>query len=368
MTPRRLLIQSASALIIVDTSASRRRIAWTAALWQGLLSGTISTIVITLGAPRIGRDRTLDWMEIGTVLLRAESVRVDAEWWNIAGGVLVHQAADLSWAIVFFALGRYWTWSLTAPVLLVLSLPWAAITAAIEYYVILPRLQPLVPMQVPFWTALGVHLTSGLLYPFFPQIRATVTRQSVRWSGFLRGLAIALSAGIAVLCVLELLARANREPAWPLLSTEQRAFGTSFLRRMAAHHEVGVELAQMAAANGSTSELRMLGRLMAANQAGEADIIERWWRSWLGGPMPPPRADEHIPGMPSPATLARLAEARDGPFDAAFIPVMVAHHEGAIQMAAEAWRSAGDLRLRLLADSIRHAQSRQVSAMSALKP
>jgi hypothetical protein len=31
-------------------------------------------------------------------------------------------------------------------------------------------------MQVPFWTALGVHLTSGLLYPFFPQIRATVIR------------------------------------------------------------------------------------------------------------------------------------------------------------------------------------------------
>jgi uncharacterized protein (DUF305 family) len=184
----------------------------------------------------------------------------------------------------------------------------------------------------------------------------------------LRGLAIALSAGIAALCILELLTRANREPSWPLLSTEQRAFDTSFLRRMAAHHEVGVKLSQMAAANGSTSELRMLGRLMAASQAGEGDIIERWWRSWLGGPMPPPRADEHIPGMPSPATLARLAEARDRPFDAAFIPVMVAHHEGAIQMAEEAWRSAGDLRLRLLADSIRHAQSRQVTAMSALKP
>jgi uncharacterized protein (DUF305 family) len=135
---------------------------------------------------------------------------------------------------------------------------------------------------------------------------------------------------------------------------------------MAAHHEVGVKLAQMAAANGSTSELRMLGRLMAANQSGEADIIERWRRSWQRGPMPPPRADEHTPGMPSPVTLDRLAEARDRPFDAAFIPVMVAHHEGAIQMAEEAWRSAGDL--RLLADSIRHAQSRQVSAMSALKP
>jgi hypothetical protein len=50
----------------------------------------------------------------------------------------------------------------------------------IEYYLILPKLQPLVVMQVPFWTALGVHVTSGLLYPFYPQVRAIVTRQPVR--------------------------------------------------------------------------------------------------------------------------------------------------------------------------------------------
>ncbi|HEV8695405.1 MAG TPA: hypothetical protein VGQ93_14675, partial [Lysobacter sp.] len=141
----------------MNVSGSRRRIAWTAGVLQGLLSGTVSTLVVTLGAPRIGRDRALDWMEIGTVLLRADSIRVDPEWWNIAAGIVVHQAADLSWAIVFFALGRYWTWNLTAPILFVIALPWAAITAAIEYYVILPGLQPLVVMQVPFWTALGVH-------------------------------------------------------------------------------------------------------------------------------------------------------------------------------------------------------------------
>jgi hypothetical protein len=83
---------------------TRRRIAWTAGFFQGLLSGSVSTLVITLGAPRIGRARSLDWMEIGTVLLRADSVQEDPQWWNIAAGVFVHQAADLSWALVFFAL------------------------------------------------------------------------------------------------------------------------------------------------------------------------------------------------------------------------------------------------------------------------
>jgi hypothetical protein len=130
----------------VKTHHSRRGIAWTAGVLQGLLSGTVSTLVITLGAPRIGRARDLDWMQIGTVLLRSDSVRVEPEWWIVAAGILVHQAADLSWAVVFFALGRYWTWNLTAPVLLVFAMPWAAITAAIEYYVILPELQPLVIM------------------------------------------------------------------------------------------------------------------------------------------------------------------------------------------------------------------------------
>lgn len=182
---------------------SQRRIAWTSALLQGLLSGTVSTLVITLGAPRIGRDRGLDWMEIGTVFLGADSVQMAPRWWNIAAGIAVHQSADLAWAIVFFALGRHWTRRLTPPVLFVMAIPWAVTTAAIEYYAILPRLQPLVVMQVPFWTALGVHVTSGLLYPFYPQLRAFMTRETTHWHGLSRGLGAALGAGLVVLGALE---------------------------------------------------------------------------------------------------------------------------------------------------------------------
>lgn len=348
-------------------SDSRRRIAWTAGLLQGLLSGTASTLVITLGAPRIGRDPELDWMQVGTVLLRAGSVRSDPEWWNIAAGIVVHQAADLSWALLFFALGRYWTWNLTAPILFVVALPWAAVTAAIEYYLILPALQPLVVMQVPFWTALGVHVTSGLLYPFYPQLRAFVARQPIAWGGFNRILAAALGLALAALCGLELLGRAHREPAWPLLSAEERAYDAAFLQNMAAHHALGVELAAIAASNASSPELRRLARLMVANQVGEIAIIRRWWRSWMDTPLPQPSAAEHarIPGMPPRDVLARLRSEGGRPFDTDFVSVMVAHHRGAIQMADEAWEAAGDPRVRLMADSIRHAQSGQISAMNA---
>ena len=85
---------------------TKRAIAWQAALLLGLLSGTLSTLIITFGAPRIGRIRTVDWMNIGTVLLRSDGIVPVPGWREILAGVFVHQSADLSWAIVFFALGR----------------------------------------------------------------------------------------------------------------------------------------------------------------------------------------------------------------------------------------------------------------------
>lgn len=139
---------------------TRRRLAWQAATVMGLISGTYSTLLITLGAPRIGRSRAVDWMDIGTVLLGLDGIRADPGVREIAAGVLVHQSADLAWAIAFFALGRRWTLALTPKAILMVALPWALLTSAIEYYLLLPTLQPLVPLQVPYWTALMVHVTS----------------------------------------------------------------------------------------------------------------------------------------------------------------------------------------------------------------
>jgi uncharacterized protein (DUF305 family) len=74
----------------------------------------------------------------------------------------------------------------------------------------------------------------------------------------------------------------------------------------------------------------------------------------------------HIPGMPNRETVARLSVQRGPSLDEAFVPVMIAHHRGASQMANMAWRDAADPRVRLLADSIRHPQTRQISAMTSL--
>ena len=144
---------------------------WRAAALLGLLTSTFSTIAVTLGAARIGRDISIDWMIVGTVLLRDGGLQAEPGWRELGAGVLVHLSADFFWAMVFFGLLGRWTGRLSPWVLLLVAPPWALLTSAIEYYVTLPWLQPLFVMQEPYWVGLAVHLTASSLYPLYPWLR-----------------------------------------------------------------------------------------------------------------------------------------------------------------------------------------------------
>lgn len=351
---------------------SPRRARWRAALLTGLLSGTFSTILITFGAPRIGRGRALDWMEIGTVLLGADSVVRQPGWQQIAAGVFVHQSADLFWAVVFFGAAGRWTVRLTPLVLLIAAIPWAAGTSAIEYYVMLPWLQPLVPMQVPYWTALGVHLTSAAAYPAFPWVHARVlpglalqAEQKVATS---RRAVYVLAAVVAVFSAVEMSVKAGWEPRIEVGASDDNADRT-FMRQMRAHHEVGVRLADLSIDRSARIHVRELGRLMVANQRAEIDTLDGWWRRWFGGRIPrvPHEEHRHIPGMPSAATMRQLEQLDGVEFERRFFSVMIEHHRGAVLMADSAWENAADVRLRIFAESLRHAQRGQIERMEELQ-
>lgn len=348
---------------------TRRRIAWQSAVVMGLISGTYSTILITLGAPRIGRSRAIDWMDIGTVLLGLHGIRAEPGLREVAAGVLVHQSADLAWAIAFFALGRRWTLGLSPRTILIAALPWAIATSAIEYYLFLPRLQPLVPLQVPYWTALMVHVTSAAAYPLFPWIRSRITAtadwQALSWA---KATTVALAMLAAPLLVGEGMAMVNREPQWPFASTDAREFDRSFMQHMVAHHEAGVRLARLALDEELGPEARVLAELIVAEQTREIELLRSWWRSWFDGEMPsvPTHEVTGIPGMPSAADWERLQTSSDQDARRTFLMLMREHHQGAVMMTEDAQQRAGDPRLRTFAYSVRHAQSGQIRWMDPL--
>jgi uncharacterized protein (DUF305 family) len=137
------------------------------------------------------------------------------------------------------------------------------------------------------------------------------------------------------------------------------------MRRMAAHHAQGVELAQLATDKARDPYLRNLAHLMAADQKGEIAIFQQWWRSWFTGDLPPASPEEHatMPGMLSPEQIDSLRRTNGDAFDPQFISLMTTHHQGAIFMADEALRKAGDIRVRFMAHATRHAQRGEIELM-----
>jgi uncharacterized protein (DUF305 family) len=279
--------------------------------------------------------------------------------------LLVHQTAHILWATVLFGL---WGRKLArSPKLLLAAVaPWAVVTSMIEYYVVLPWLQPLVPRQVPYWTALLVHLTSGAGYTQYPAFRRVAGRGDENM--WLAKLASApLAAALAMLVALELRARIAGEQRLPGVQGERREHDRRFLKMMTGHHLVGVGLSRLAAERAEGRELRMLGRLMLAQHEAEIALMRKWWRGWFGGELPPLSTDEYasMRGMPHPAAVAALEHRGGRDFDREFIALMVPHHQGAIEMSEEEMAGFGDPRMLTLAASIIHTQRSQVARMLA---
>ena len=345
----------------------------------GLITSTYSTLIASSGAaPLAARDVAVDWMVVGTIPLRAAAIDSPPSWESIFAGILTHQAADFGWALVFFGLLGRWTRDAGPGSLVGAALPWAALTSAFEYYVLLPHWQPLFVLEQPYWVGLSVHITSAVGYPLFPFLRARVGPDrdlhgrtfALLWVAFLAALAGAVIVAAATHSL-------RLDPLWPwgnqLAHEDQRRF----LRRMTAHHEVGARLASYAAQRGSDSpraelvavSLRDLGKLMHAAQESELRIMNAFWRSFYGGDVPQLQEHEHkaMPGMISTRTSVALAEMPAGPaYDRTFLDVMIDHHRGAITMADEGWARMSDPRLKALANSIAHAQRGQITIMDDL--
>jgi uncharacterized protein (DUF305 family) len=138
-----------------------------------------------------------------------------------------------------------------------------------------------------------------------------------------------------------------------------------YMRQMRTHHEQGVEIAAIAAQRARDPHLRALSRLMVASQAGEVKILQSWWQNWFNEPMALCSAVERadMPGLLTAEQIDRLKTAETHSFDALFVQLMTVHHAGAVAMADKELRGGGDLRLRVMAVSIRHEQQGEIALM-----
>ncbi|MGY4497003.1 hypothetical protein ACVWYH_000930 [Bradyrhizobium sp. GM24.11] len=250
---------------------------WKAAIYLGLISSTFSTIVSQLAAARIGRDAAVDWMSVAAIPARDWALTSEPTSAAVIVGIAFHQWADFSWALFFFGILGRWTAGLRSIALALVAFPWAVLTSAFEWLVLVPLLpfwQPIFTLQQPYWIGFLVHLSSASMYPLYAWLRSPrIGRSATEQNGFLRVWVAGAATGLLVLSMLSAFTLAGRELPWFGRAPE---IDQNFIRHMSTHHEQGIVMASMAADKATAPHLRTLAKLMAASQAGEKRILDHF--------------------------------------------------------------------------------------------
>jgi uncharacterized protein (DUF305 family) len=349
-----------------DLGTARR---WRAALYLGFISSTFSTVASQLTAARIGRDAAVDWMSVAAIPARDWAMSVEPSVSAIGVGIAFHQSADISWALVFFGVLGKWTARLGPASLALAAVPWAILTSAFEWFILVPLFpfwQPIFTLQQPYWIGFLVHLSSASMYPLFAWLRRSASERGVfEGRTFIRVWRFGAISGIVLLVAAAQLAAYGRELPW---AGRDPSVDQAFIRHMSTHHEQGILLASIAAERAADPHLRALSKLMAASQEGEARILAHWWTSWFGEPIQICSAEERaaMPGLLDAADIANLQSIEASSFDGLFIDLMTRHHKGAVAMADLQLRGGSDPRLKIMAQAIRHEQQGEIALMHGI--
>ncbi|MFI6477164.1 DUF305 domain-containing protein [Nonomuraea sp. NPDC050663] len=134
-----------------------------------------------------------------------------------------------------------------------------------------------------------------------------------------------------------------------------------FAQMMIPHHRQAVRMAELAATRATDPEVRQLASTIKAAQDPEITTLTGWLTAW-GEPVEAPM-HHGMPGMLSDDDLARLGAAKGAAFDRLFAEQMIAHHEGAIEMAETEQSDGHDPAAKALAEQIAQAQKAEVAQL-----
>ena len=155
-----------------------------------------------------------------------------------------------------------------------------------------------------------------------------------------------------------------------------------FARMMIPHHEQALEMSVLALAISTDSDVRDLAQRIYDGQGPEIKLMRSWLGSTVGAEgmgheMPDGTMmdndtmgenmmdSDEMAGMASEENLAELASLTSPEFDALFLQMMIAHHEGALEMV-EMIEGSANADAVALAEEISIAQRAEIQEMTAL--
>lgn len=140
-----------------------------------------------------------------------------------------------------------------------------------------------------------------------------------------------------------------------------------FMQGMIAHHAQAVAMTRLAATAGANPRVLKLAQKIDLSQAGEIVLMQEWLRAY--GQFAPDTSSWRsmtMHGMLTAEEMDKLAAARGETYDRLFLTYMIRHHEGALQMVADLFKSprAGqEVDVSVFANDVESTQSAEIALM-----
>jgi len=152
-----------------------------------------------------------------------------------------------------------------------------------------------------------------------------------------------------------------------------------FARDMSSHHAQAVEMAMIAAARATDSDVRTLGYDIALTQENQIGIMQTWLTFWGLNPtsdtkpmawMPEGTAalkNGLMPGMATQEQMQELRDAKGKQVDILFLKLILAHHLGGIHMVDGVLAQSQNTEVTSLAQNMKNGQQREVTVIQQLQ-
>lgn len=175
------------------------------------------------------------------------------------------------------------------------------------------------------------------------------------------------------------------------------AADVAFAKGMIPHHRQAVEMADLAAGRAASSQVKELAAKIKRGQDPEIRTMSGWLTAWgeqvpkgmtEGMPEGMPGMDHsagspdsaesghsrhsghsghsEMPGMMGAEEMAALKGKSGKAFDAAFLEMMIGHHQGAVKMAGTEKEKGAYGPAKKLADDVIKAQEAEIARMNKL--
>lgn len=140
-----------------------------------------------------------------------------------------------------------------------------------------------------------------------------------------------------------------------------------FMQGMIAHHAQAIYMANLAAAHEASPKLLKFTQKIAQSQTAEIMLMQNWLRA--KNQFAPDTSSWHhmmMSGMLTPAQIDSLGAAKGVDFDRLFLRFMIQHHEGAITMVHDLFKTplAGqDVDVSVFANDVETVQTAEIGTM-----